>query len=227
MPLMRPGWRGFSTTCPPRWLRATTPPPSPTKLLMTAKQFIGRLAEMKLIPLPGNIRSRRFRFNHSVAARIETFTVEEVRELLASCDGFSERTKLYLLLMLNCGMYQNDIAELRQRRGELVEGHAEPGQEQDPGARAVRSSPTSSGRRPSPCSRSTAQQGQLRCPGARDCSSSMGRRSSPARSSTRVPSTRTSCWRSAAAPRPSSTSSARCRRSTSPRASTSTTSTSS
>jgi integrase len=81
---------------------------------MTAKQFISRLAEMKLIPLPGNIRSRRFRFNHSVAAKIETFTVEEVQKMLAACEGFSERTKLYLLLMVNCGMYQNDIAELRR-----------------------------------------------------------------------------------------------------------------
>ncbi len=81
-------------------------------LLMTAKQFVSRLAEMKLIPLPGNIRSRRFRFNHSAPAKIETFTAEEVRGLLSACDGFSERTKLYLLLMLNCGMYQNDIAEL-------------------------------------------------------------------------------------------------------------------
>jgi len=81
-------------------------------LLMTAKQFVSRLAEMKLIPLPGNIRSRRFRFNHSAPAKIETFTIAEVRGLLAACDGFSERTKLYLLLMLNCGMYQNDIAEL-------------------------------------------------------------------------------------------------------------------
>lgn len=89
---------------------------SPTfahELLMTAKQFVSRLAEMRLIPLPANIRSRRFRFNHSAPARIETFTVEEVRGLLAACDGFSERARLYLLLMLNCGMYQNDIAELR------------------------------------------------------------------------------------------------------------------
>ena len=46
---------------------------------MTAKQFISRLAEMRLIPLPGNIRSRRFRFNHSAPAKIETFTVAEVR----------------------------------------------------------------------------------------------------------------------------------------------------
>jgi len=36
-----------------------------------------------------------------------------VRALLAACEGFSERTRLYLLLMLNCGMYQNDIAELK------------------------------------------------------------------------------------------------------------------
>jgi integrase len=83
-------------------------------LLMTAKQFISRLAELRLIPLPGNIRSRRFRFNHSAPQRIETFTVEEVRALLEACEGFSERTRLYLLLMLNCGMYQNDIAELRK-----------------------------------------------------------------------------------------------------------------
>jgi integrase len=83
-------------------------------LMMTVKQFISRLAELRLIPLPGNIRSRRFRFNHSAPARIETFTVEEVRKLLGACDGCSERTRLYLLLMLNCGMYQNDVAELRR-----------------------------------------------------------------------------------------------------------------
>jgi integrase len=83
-------------------------------LLMTAKQFISRLAELRLIPLPGNIRSRRFRFNHSAPARIETFSVAEVRQMLKTCDGFSEKTKLYLLLMLNCGMYQNDIAELHR-----------------------------------------------------------------------------------------------------------------
>lgn len=82
-------------------------------LLMTAKQFIRRMAELKLIALPGNIDSRRFRFNHSAPAKIEVFELAEVRGMLASCDGFSERTKLYLLLMLNCGMYQNDIAELR------------------------------------------------------------------------------------------------------------------
>jgi integrase len=91
-------------------------------LMMTAKQFISRLAELRLIPLPGNIRSRRFRFNHSVPAKIETFTVDEVRQILAVCDSFSEKTKLYLLLMLNCGMYQNDIAELHRDEINLTKG---------------------------------------------------------------------------------------------------------
>ena len=54
-----------------------------------------------------------------------------------------------------------------------------------------------------------------------------GQRSRPARSSTRARCTRTSCSSSAAGRRPSATSSRRCRRSTSPRAWTSTTSTSS
>ncbi len=88
-------------------------PATAHELLMTAKQFISRLAELKLIALPGNIRSRRFRFNHSAPAKIETFTADEIRAMLAACDGFSDRTKLFLLLMLNCGMYQNYIAELR------------------------------------------------------------------------------------------------------------------
>lgn len=91
-------------------------------LMMTAKQFISRLAELKLIPLPGNIRSRRFRFNHSAPAKIETFTLQEVRSLLNACDGFSERTKLYLLLFLNIGAYQHDIAELRQDEVDWKQG---------------------------------------------------------------------------------------------------------
>jgi hypothetical protein len=81
-------------------------------LMMTAKQFISRLAELRLVPLPGNIRSRRFRFNHSVPAKVETFSLEELRAILKAADGLSERTKLFVLLAVNCGMYQNDMAEL-------------------------------------------------------------------------------------------------------------------
>lgn len=86
-----------------KWTPATA-----NGVFMSARQFIRWMAELGLIPLPGNIQSRRFRFG-SGATAIETFTDEEIKTLLMSA---TERTKLYLLLMLNCGMYQNDIAEL-------------------------------------------------------------------------------------------------------------------
>lgn len=105
---------GFFTYLSGKVAGETYSPTYAHSLMMTAKQFISRLAELGLIPVPGNLRSRRFRFNHSAPARIEVFSVEELRELLSGCDGFSERTKLYLLLMLNVGAYQNDLAELRQ-----------------------------------------------------------------------------------------------------------------
>lgn len=83
-------------------------------VFLTARQFISRLAEMKLITAPGNLRSRRFRFGQGLAATIETFTVGEVRGLLSACDGFSDRTKLFILLMLNTGATQGDVADLRR-----------------------------------------------------------------------------------------------------------------
>lgn len=54
--------------------------------------------------------------------KIKTFTEEELRRLLESS---SETTRLYLLLMLNCGMQQQDITELGQdevnwKRGRIV-----------------------------------------------------------------------------------------------------------
>jgi len=79
-----------------------------TGVFMTARQFIRRLAELGVIPLPGNISSRRFRFG-SGATQVETFTDDELKTVFGAA---TERTKLYLLLMLNCGMYQNDVAEL-------------------------------------------------------------------------------------------------------------------
>jgi integrase len=94
-------------------------PASAHELMMTAKQFVKRLASMRLIALPGNIADRRFRFNHSVAAKIETFGIEEVQSFL---EAASERTRLYILLMLNCGMYQADVTELRQEEVDWSQG---------------------------------------------------------------------------------------------------------
>ncbi len=80
-------------------------------IMLTAKQFIRRLAELRLIALPSNLQSARFRFKHTAAKKVETYTTQEVQELLSRAP---EKMQLYLLLMLNCGMYQSDIADLAQ-----------------------------------------------------------------------------------------------------------------
>jgi integrase len=87
--------------------------PSYSRSLFNAsKNFITRLAEMEVVPLPKNMRSRDFVFDDTPGS-ITYLTVAEVRALLAGCDEHSERTKLFLLLMLNCGMYQGDISDLK------------------------------------------------------------------------------------------------------------------
>lgn len=83
-------------------------PTTAQTMFMTARQFINRLCEHGLIPVPGNIRSKRLKFTQQTKS-VERFTIEEVRQVL---DSATEKTKLYVLLMLNGGMYQNDIAEL-------------------------------------------------------------------------------------------------------------------
>lgn len=79
--------------------------------LMTATQFIEHLADKGLIPLPGNLRNRRFRFADA-PKEVITFTDDEVKALLAEAASYSERTLLYILLALNCGMYQADISDI-------------------------------------------------------------------------------------------------------------------
>ncbi|HBJ33422.1 MAG TPA: hypothetical protein DDZ51_01415 [Planctomycetaceae bacterium] len=70
------------------------------------------------VPLPKNLRSK--------AQRIPTerkepnpFTLEEVHLLLSNA---SDKTKLYLCLMLNCAMYQGDIADLNHKEIDWEKG---------------------------------------------------------------------------------------------------------
>jgi integrase len=91
-------------------------------LFNAAKNFITGLAELDLIPLPKNIRSREFTFEDLEEKEIEYFTPEQIKKLLAGCDGYSERSKLFLLLMLNCGMYQSDVSDLRHEETDWVSG---------------------------------------------------------------------------------------------------------
>jgi integrase len=90
-------------------------------LLNAAKNFVSRVAELGLIPLPGNLRSKDFTFDDT-SGDIDYFTVAEIRTLLGECDRISPRTKLFLLLMLNCGMYQSDISDLKPSEVDLERG---------------------------------------------------------------------------------------------------------
>jgi len=84
-----------------------------------SKQFIFREAELGMITLPATIRSRRLAFSQ-VKPVIDPFTVEEVRELLAAS---RERTRLFMLLMLNCGFTQKDISDLKPSEVDLRRGY--------------------------------------------------------------------------------------------------------
>ncbi len=74
------------------------------------KQFFRWLYQQeKIDSLPRNFDDKSLKIRVGAKA-VETFTMKEVRTLLANS---SEITKLYWLLMLNCGMTQVDISNLR------------------------------------------------------------------------------------------------------------------
>jgi integrase len=78
------------------------------------RMLVTRWAERKLLAAPANLRSRAYKIIKPVQTP-PTFALEEVQALLSGCtEEQGERTKLYLLLMLNLGAYQSDLAELGQ-----------------------------------------------------------------------------------------------------------------
>ena len=87
----------------------------------TARQFIRFLWESGLIELPRNIDNKNYRFGKG-AKKIKTWTVEEVVEAVNQATG---QLKLHLLLMVNCGMLQTDISNLRQDEVDWREGRIE------------------------------------------------------------------------------------------------------
>ncbi|MBX9678863.1 MAG: hypothetical protein K2X38_08855 [Gemmataceae bacterium] len=76
-----------------------------------AKTFIRHLGELELISIPGNLSSKRLTFDVSASVNPIHFTTDEVKACLADPDK-SERTELFFLLLVNCGMYQSDVADL-------------------------------------------------------------------------------------------------------------------
>ncbi len=92
-------------------------------IMQASKNFWGRLEELGIIPAMPASLLRRLRFTppDDDDKTPVHFTVDEVKALLAAC-GAERRTKLFMLLMLNCGMYQNDIAQLMDRQVDWQHG---------------------------------------------------------------------------------------------------------
>ena len=85
----------------------------------STKQFVRWLWVMRLIDMPRNI-SRDKTTQIKVGQRIiKTFDVPEIKMMM---DKAPERTKLYILLALNCGYYQSDLSDLTQEEVNLKEG---------------------------------------------------------------------------------------------------------
>jgi integrase len=73
-----------------------------------AKNFVTWLASKALIPVPPNLMSRKYKFGSTVM-KVSTFTVDEVKALIDASTG---QLTLHLLLMVNCGFTQQDVADL-------------------------------------------------------------------------------------------------------------------
>ncbi len=79
------------------------------------KEFVKNLYQ---VPLPRNLNSRDLSITKPTQ-KVSPFTDEEIKTLLATKH---EKCKLWVLLMLNCGMYSGDIAELKPVEVNWVEG---------------------------------------------------------------------------------------------------------
>ena len=89
--------------------KAGMSPDYAAKHLAVARSFIRYLWRKELVALPRNIDSKEFGFKKG-SKSVPTMTVEEVRNLIENATG---QLKLHLLLMVNTGMTQKDIADLK------------------------------------------------------------------------------------------------------------------
>ena len=87
-----------------RWKRTTA-----GERMNDVRSFIRWLWRNDVIPtLPRNLDDKSLTISSS-ASTIVSFTIDEIQTLLTEA---SPRTRLFILLMLNCGMTQKDIADL-------------------------------------------------------------------------------------------------------------------
>ena len=77
---------------------------------VATRAFVQNRARRRFIEFPLNLNDRALSV-HVPLPTIRVFSVDDIQQLLAAA---TERTQLYLLLALNCGMYPSDIAQLQQ-----------------------------------------------------------------------------------------------------------------
>jgi len=88
-------------------------------IMAATKQFVRYLWVIRLIDLPRNLTRHSSTQIKVGNDRIETFDVDELRAMI---DKAPERTQLYTLCALNCGYYQQDLADLTQAQVDLRAG---------------------------------------------------------------------------------------------------------
>lgn len=88
--------------------------------LAIVAQFTRWAWQEELIGLPRILEAKREFTIALPTPEVKVFTDAELKRLLADA---SERTRLYILLMLNCGFQQTDIAELRQDEVDWKRGY--------------------------------------------------------------------------------------------------------
>jgi integrase len=92
--------------------------------LDAVKQFCQWLDEKDLVPVPKNVRNRKALRIKLGNGKRETYPLEDIKTILAD-DETPERMKLFVLLMLNTGAYQVDIARLTRAQVNLKTGRIE------------------------------------------------------------------------------------------------------
>ncbi|MEM8738056.1 MAG: hypothetical protein AAGG38_06210 [Planctomycetota bacterium] len=75
---------------------------------VTFRMFVKWLWEREICNLPRNLEARRFKISIPTK-KIKTYPLDDLHEVMAAA---SDKTKLYLLLMLNIGGYQSDLSDL-------------------------------------------------------------------------------------------------------------------
>jgi len=81
-----------------------------SSVMANTKRFIRSRWELNLIELPRNLASKDL----EIGVPIKKVKICSRDELLQLTNNAPERIKLFLLLMLNCGMTQKDVADLGQ-----------------------------------------------------------------------------------------------------------------